>query len=173
MVTLQDIERARARIKDDIYMSPCAHSETFSKLTGNKVYFKLENLQMTGSFKERGALNKILTLTDRGEARAASSPRRPATTRRASPITPRARACSSTIVMPAATPLVKVTRTREYGAEVVLHGASYDEAFEEAWRRCARRRGSPSSTPSTTTRSWRGRARSGSSCSSRTRTSRR
>ena len=67
MVTLQDIERARARIKDDIYMSPCAHSETFSKLTGNKVYFKLENLQMTGSFKERGALNKILTLTARGE----------------------------------------------------------------------------------------------------------
>ncbi|MCU1281108.1 MAG: L-threonine ammonia-lyase, partial [bacterium] len=64
MVTLQDIERARARIKDDIYMSPCAHSETFSKLTGNKVYFKLENLQMTGSFKERGALNKILTLSD-------------------------------------------------------------------------------------------------------------
>ena len=69
MLTLQDIERARARIKDDIYMSPCAHSETFSKLTGNKVYFKLENLQMTGSFKERGALNKILTLTPEEKAR--------------------------------------------------------------------------------------------------------
>jgi threonine dehydratase len=69
VLTLADIERARARIKDDIYMSPCAHSETFSKLTGNKVYFKLENLQMTGSFKERGALNKILALTDEEKAR--------------------------------------------------------------------------------------------------------
>ena len=134
MVTLQDIERARARIKDDIYMSPCAHSETFSKLTGNKVYFKLENLQMTGSFKERGALNKILTLSDEEKARgviAASAGNH------AQGVAYHATRNSvrSTIVMPAAAPLVKVTRTREYGAEVVLHGASYDEAFEEAWRR--------------------------------------
>ena len=134
MVTLQDIERARARIKDDIYMSPCAHSVTFSKLTGNKVYFKLENLQMTGSFKERGALNKILTLTAEEKARgviAASAGNH------AQGVAYHATRNSvrSTIVMPAAAPLVKVTRTREYGAEVVLHGASYDEAFEEAWRR--------------------------------------
>src|SRR6476469_5047814 len=127
MVTLQDIERARARIKDDIYMSPCAHSETFSKLTGNKVYFKLENLQMTGSFKERGALNKILTLTDEEKARgviAASAGNH------AQGVAYHAtrKGVKSTIVMPAAAPLVKVTRTRE-------HGASYDEAFEEAWRR--------------------------------------
>jgi len=136
MVTLQDIERARARIKDDIYMSPCAHSETFSKLTGNKVYFKLENLQMTGSFKERGALNKILTLTPEEKARgviAASAGNH------AQGVAYHATRNSvrSTIVMPAAAPLVKVTRTREYGAEVVLHGASYDEAYEEARRQCA------------------------------------
>ena len=134
MVTLQDIERARARIKDDIYMSPCAHSETFSKLTGNKVYFKLENLQMTGSFKERGALNKILTLSDDEKARgviAASAGNH------AQGVAYHAtrKGVKSTIVMPAAAPLVKVTRTKEYGAHVVLHGASYDEAFEEAWRR--------------------------------------
>ncbi|HEY1587927.1 MAG TPA: threonine ammonia-lyase [Polyangia bacterium] len=134
MVTLQDIERARARIKDDIYMSPCAHSVTFSKLTGNKVYFKLENLQMTGSFKERGALNKILTLTAEEKARgviAASAGNH------AQGVAYHATRNSvrSTIVMPAAAPLVKVTRTREYGAEVILHGASYDEAFDEAWRR--------------------------------------
>ena len=67
--------------------------------------------------------------------RAASSRRRPAITRRASPTTPTRKGIAATIVMPAATPLIKVTRTREYGAEVVLHGASYDEAFEEAWRR--------------------------------------
>jgi threonine dehydratase len=134
VLTLQDIERARARIKDDIYMSPCAHSETFSKLTGNKVYFKLENLQMTGSFKERGALNKILTLTDeekRNGVIAASAGNH------AQGVAYHAtrKGVKSTIVMPAAAPLVKVTRTKEYGAEVVLHGASYDEAFEEAWRR--------------------------------------
>src|SRR5258706_14778862 len=63
MITVADIERARARVKDAIYQSPCAYSETFSTLTGNKVFFKLENLQMTGSFKERGALNKLLLLS--------------------------------------------------------------------------------------------------------------
>jgi len=134
VLTLQDIERARARIKDDIYTSPCAHSETFSKLTGNKVYFKLENLQMTGSFKERGALNRILTLTDEEKAHgviAASAGNH------AQGVAYHAtrKGVRSTIVMPAAAPLIKVTRTREYGAQVVLHGASYDEAFEEAWRR--------------------------------------
>lgn len=134
MLTLHDIERARARIKDSIYMSPCAHSETFSKLCHNKVHFKLENLQMTGSFKERGALNKILTLTDEEKARgviAASAGNH------AQGVAYHAtrNGIKSTIVMPAASPLVKVTRTREYGAEVVLHGSSYDEAFEEAWRR--------------------------------------
>src|SRR3954465_10282816 len=134
MVTLQDIERARARIKDDIYMSPCAHSETFSKLTGNKVYFKLENLQMTGSFKERGALNKILTLTDEerkhGVIAASAGNHAQGVAYHAT-----RNGLKATIVMPTATPLVKVVRTREYGGEGVLHGSSYDEAFDEAWRR--------------------------------------
>jgi threonine dehydratase len=134
MLTLADIERARARIKDSIYMSPCAHSETFSALTGNKVYFKLENLQMTGSFKERGALNKILTLSDeekrRGVIAASAGNHAQGVAYHAT-----RNGIRSTIVMPVATPLIKVTRTREYGAEVVLHGANYDEAFEEAWRR--------------------------------------
>ena len=71
MVTLSDVQAAEERIRDSIYLSPCAHSETFSQLTGNKVYFKLENLQMTGSFKERGALNKFLTLTPRRAGNAA------------------------------------------------------------------------------------------------------
>jgi threonine dehydratase len=134
VLTIHDIERARARIKDDIYMSPCAHSETFSQLTGNKVYFKLENLQMTGSFKERGALNKILTLTEdekrRGVIAASAGNHAQGVAYHAT-----RNGIRSIIVMPAASPLVKVTRTREYGAEVVLHGSSYDEAFEEAWRR--------------------------------------
>src|SRR5581483_11644797 len=134
MITIHDIERARARIKDSIYVSPCAHSETFTQLTGNKVYFKLDNLQMTGSFKERGALNKILTLTDeekrRGVIAASAGNHAQGVSYHATRNQLRA-----TIVMPQAAPLFKVTRTREYGAEVVLHGASYDEAYEEAWRR--------------------------------------
>ncbi len=134
MITITDIERARARIKDSIYVSPCAHSETFSQLTGNKVFFKLDNLQMTGSFKERGALNKILTLSDEEKRRgviAASAGNH------AQGVAYHARRnhLKATIVMPQAAPLFKVTRTREYGAEVILHGSSYDEAYEEAWRR--------------------------------------
>jgi threonine dehydratase len=134
VITIADVERARARIRDSIYVSPCAHSETFSRLTGNKVFFKLENLQMTGSFKERGALNKILTLTDeerrRGVIAASAGNHAQGVAYHAG-----RQGIRATICMPTATPLVKVTRTREFGAEIVLHGASYDEAFEEAWRR--------------------------------------
>ena len=63
MITFKDIEAARERIRNTIYLSPCAYSETFSRMTGNTVFFKLENLQMTGSFKERGALNRLLALS--------------------------------------------------------------------------------------------------------------
>ena len=63
MITLADIQAARKTIGDAVFLSPCAYSETFSRLTGNKIFFKLENLQMTGSFKERGAVNKLLSLT--------------------------------------------------------------------------------------------------------------
>ena len=62
MITFVDVEEARERIKEQIYLSPLPYSETISRMTGNRVFFKLENLQMTGSFKERGALNRLLTL---------------------------------------------------------------------------------------------------------------
>src|SRR5271167_1056858 len=62
-ITLADIEQARGRIAGSIYLSPCAHSQTLSRLTGQQIYLKLENLQMTGAFKERGALNKLATLS--------------------------------------------------------------------------------------------------------------
>src|SRR5258706_9973669 len=134
MITVADIERARARVKDAIYQTPCAHSETFSRLTGNKVFFKLENLQMTGSFKERGALNKILTLTPEERSRGVIAE---SAGNHAQGVAYHAsrQGLRCTIVMPTATPLVKITRTREYGAEIVLHGSSYDDAFEEAFRR--------------------------------------
>lgn len=135
MITIADIEAARTRIRDAIYMSPCAYSETFSRLCGNKVFFKLENLQMTGSFKERGALHKLLLLSPeerkRGVIAASAGNHAQGVAYHASRQGIRAIIC-----MPVTTPLIKVSSTRGYGAEVVLVGDNYDEAYEEAQRRC-------------------------------------
>ncbi|MDR3389679.1 MAG: threonine ammonia-lyase [Rudaea sp.] len=135
-VALADIVAARERLRDAIYYSPCPHSVMLSELTGQQVYLKLENLQMTGSFKERGALNRIAMLTPEQAARgviAASAGNH------AQGVAYHAtkRGIRAVIVMPLTTPLVKVTATRGFGAEVVLHGANYDEAFTEAMRLCA------------------------------------
>jgi threonine dehydratase len=134
-IRLNDVVAARERLRGSIYYSPCPHSQMLSALTGQQVYLKLENLQMTGSFKERGALNRIATLTPEQEARgvvAASAGNH------AQGVAYHAtkRGIRALIVMPLATPLVKVTATRGFGAEVVLHGANYDEACEEATRLC-------------------------------------
>src|ERR1043166_1532831 len=69
VLTLASIHAALERIRDTIYLSPCARSENFSQLTGNSVYLKLDNLQRTGAFKERGALNKLLTLSPEERSR--------------------------------------------------------------------------------------------------------
>ena len=134
MVTLQTIREANNRIRESIFISPCAYSETFSQLTGNKVLLKLENLQMTGSFKERGALNKILTLTPEecacGLIAASAGNHAQAVSYHATK-----RGIPSFICMPLPTPLNKVMATRRYGAEVILYGANYDEACDEARRR--------------------------------------
>ena len=134
-ITLQDILDARERLRGSIYYSPCPHSQMLSDITGQHIYLKLDNLQMTGAFKERGALNKILTLTPdqaaRGVIAASAGNHAQAVAYHAT-----ARGIRSLIVMPLPTPLVKVTATRNFGAEVVLHGANYDEASEEAVRRC-------------------------------------
>src|SRR5580704_11716378 len=133
MVTLQTIQAAAGRIRDSIFRSPFVRSETFSKLTGNSIFFKLENLQMTGSFKERGALNKILLLTEeerrRGVIAASAGNHAQAVAYHATK-----RGIAATICMPLTTPLVKVSATREYGAEVILVGANYDETCVEAIR---------------------------------------
>jgi threonine dehydratase len=99
------------------------------------VYLKLENLQMTGSFKERGALNRIAMLTPeqaaRGVIAASAGNHAQGVAYHAT-----ARGIRALIVMPLTTPLVKVTATRNFGAEVLLHGANYDEACSEAMRLC-------------------------------------
>src|SRR5205807_6321004 len=133
-VTLAEIQTAMGRVRDSIYLSPCARSEDFSQLTGNSVYLKLDNLQRTGAFKERGALNKLLTLTpeerDRGVIAASAGNHAQGVAYHAGRHGIRAQIC-----MPLTTPLIKVSATKSYGAEIVLHGANYDEACEEAVRR--------------------------------------
>jgi len=134
-ISLADVVAARERLRGSIYYSPCPHSQMLSALTGQQIYLKLENLQMTGSFKERGALNRIATLTPeqaaRGVVAASAGNHAQGVAYHATK-----RGIRALIVMPLATPLVKVTATRGFGAEVVLHGANYDEACVEGTRLC-------------------------------------
>lgn len=132
MIQLSDIQAALARIRNSIRLSPCTPSESFTGLTGNSIFLKLDNQQRTGAFKERGALNKLLTLTLEQKSRgviAASAGNHAQGLAYHSGL----HGIRTRIVMPLPTPLTKVSATRTYGAEVVLHGANYDEAFECAW----------------------------------------
>jgi threonine dehydratase len=133
VIALADIEKARERIRGDIVLTPCRYSGALSKLTGCEVHLKLENLQLTGSFKERGALNRLLLLTPAERARGVISA---SAGNHAQGVAYHAGRLGipATICMPEGTPLIKVTSTRNFGAQVVLHGANYDEAYEEALR---------------------------------------
>src|SRR5512134_1491092 len=133
MVTVQEVQAALGRIRDRIYLSPCARSETLSRLTGTVAHLKLENLQMTGAYKERGALNKLLQLPaaerERGLIAASAGNHAQAVAYHAGRL-----GVKATIVMPEATPIMKVANTRAHGAGVVLYGTNYDEAYAEARR---------------------------------------
>ena len=131
MIGIQDIQTAMRRIRESIRISPCTRSEAFSLLTKNEIFLKLDNQQRTGAFKERGALNKLLTLTSEERAKgviAASAGNH------AQGVAYHAvrHGIRALIYMPLPTPLTKVSATRAYGAEVILHGANYDEAYEQA-----------------------------------------
>ncbi len=134
-VTLNSIRAARERILSAIYLSPCQLSSDLSELTGLPLHLKLENLQRTGSFKERGALNKLLTL---GPAERAGGVVTASAGNHAQGVAFHASALGirAQIVMPLATPQIKVAATRGFGAEVILHGANYDESCAEALRLC-------------------------------------
>ncbi|HET8732660.1 MAG TPA: threonine ammonia-lyase [Anaeromyxobacteraceae bacterium] len=133
MVTLKDVQAARERVREAIYLSPCARTETLSRVSGVQAFLKLDNLQMTGAYKERGALNKLLTLgaaeRARGLIAASAGNHAQAVAYHAGRL-----GVSATIVMPETTPIMKVARTRRHGARVVLAGTSYDEAYLEARR---------------------------------------
>jgi threonine dehydratase len=126
-VTLDDIQKAAARIQSDIENTPLVHSRILSKLSGADVYLKLENLQFTSSFKERGALNKLLSLSeqerDKGIIAMSAGNHAQAVAFHAQRL-----GIPAVIVMPKFTPNVKVRHTRSFAAEVILHGNSFDEA---------------------------------------------
>jgi threonine dehydratase len=134
-VSLVEIKQAEQRIRDFIYFSPCQLSAALSEVTGQQVFLKLDNLQRTGAFKERGALNRILLLSEdekrRGVIAASAGNHAQAVAYHATQ-----RGVLARIVMPLMTPLVKISATRGFGADVILHGANYDEACDEALRIC-------------------------------------
>ena len=131
MLEPADLERARKRLEGAIYESPCPYSQTLSELSGARCFVKLENLQMTGSFKERGAANLLLQLDaderSRGVIAASGGNHGLAVAFHAARL-----GIPAVIVMPEWAPLIKVTSSRRYGAEVILHGANYDEAYGRA-----------------------------------------
>lgn len=128
LLKYEDITEARQKIYKAVRRTPIDFSTTFSAILGEEVYFKYENLQKTGSFKIRGAFNKILGLTDsdrqRGVIAASAGNHAQGVAYAAS----RA-GCRATIVMPEGVTIAKLMATKSYGAEVVLSGQSYDEAF--------------------------------------------
>jgi threonine dehydratase len=131
MITLADIEAARDRIAGGVYLSPCVESIPLSQLTGAHVFCKLEYLQRTGSFKERGARNALLRLTPeqrrRGVIAASAGNHAQGIAYHGSLL-----GIPTTVVMPKFAALIKVTNCRHFGANVVLHGADLTEARAHA-----------------------------------------
>jgi threonine dehydratase len=130
---LRQIEGARRRIGEHVVLTPCTPSEQFGEMFGGRAWFKFENLQRTGSFKDRGALNRILAIPEAertlGVVAASAGNHAQGVAHHAGRLGIR-----STIVMPERTPLVKVSSTERLGARVLLHGATYDDAMVEAER---------------------------------------
>src|SRR5262249_7582391 len=133
MVTLEDILAAPERIRSDVDTTPCPRSWTFSDLCCASVYFKLESLQRTGSFKERGAANKLALLGPeerrRGVIAASAGNHAQGVAFNAQRL-----GVKSVIVMPETTPLIKVAATKGYGAEGILCGMVFEDAYQEARR---------------------------------------
>ncbi len=131
LLTKSDIETAYNLIRDHVVRTPTVYSHTLSKLCGCETLFKLENFQMTGAFKERGALNKLLHLSSAewatGVITASAGNHAQGVAYHAQRLGIKAK-----VVMPIGTPLIKVVSTQEYGAEVVLHGETFDDAYEHA-----------------------------------------
>ena len=131
MLTLKEFKEARGVLSGVIRNTSLVYSPAFSKATGNQIYIKPENMQVTGAYKIRGAYYKISTLSDEEKARGLVTA---SAGNHAQGVAYAAQAAgvSATIVMPTTTPLVKVNNTKAYGAKVVLHGETFDDAAELA-----------------------------------------
>lgn len=127
MISVHDIEAARNVILPYIHETPLVHSATFSRMTGANVYIKAENLQKTGAFKVRGAFNKIIRLGREKVVTASMGNHAQAVAFAASTL-----GIESKVVMPQSVSIVKEEATRGYGAEVVLHGETLQEALDYA-----------------------------------------
>jgi len=131
VITFQDIEAARERIEGAVYLSPCSHSIPLSDLTGMEIFCKLENLQRTGSFKERGARNALVQLPPdqqkRGVIAASAGNHAQALAYQGKLL-----GIPATVVMPKFAPLIKVNNCQKLGANVVLHGNDFGEAKTRA-----------------------------------------
>ena len=133
MLTLEKFEEASEVVKQVVQETKLIYSDYFSHMTGNRVYFKPENMQRTGAYKLRGAYYKISTLSPEERAKGLITA---SAGNHAQGVAYAAKAfgAKAVIVMPTTTPLIKVERTRSYGAEVVLYGDVYDEACAYAYK---------------------------------------
>ena len=133
MMALEDFKAARSVLAGVLADTHLVHSTALSKATGNQVYIKPENMQVTGAYKIRGAYYKISTLSqeekERGLITASAGNHAQGVAYAA-----QAAGVKATVVMPTTTPLVKVNNTKDYGAQVILHGAVFDDAAELAGR---------------------------------------
>jgi threonine dehydratase len=130
-VALDDIKAARNAIRNYIYESPCPLSHRLSRRTGCNLHLKMENLQRTGAYKDRGAMNMVLHLND-SQKRAGVICASAGNHAQGLAFAAQRNKIHATIVMPETAPLAKVRGTEEYGAEVVFHGSSYDDAYQLA-----------------------------------------
>jgi threonine dehydratase len=133
MLTYADIQAAATRLRDQVLQTPCVESETLSQIVGAQVFLKFENLQFTASFKERGASNRLQLLSAEEKARGVIAM---SAGNHAQGVAYHAQRMGlrAVIVMPRFTPGVKVERTRGFGAEVVLHGDTLEEARQHAFQ---------------------------------------
>ena len=132
MLTLDKFEEASEKVKEVTKETQLIYSKFFSDATGNKVYLKPENMQLTGAYKLRGAYYKMSTLSDEERSKGIITA---SAGNHAQGVAYAAQqyGCKAVIVMPTTTPLIKVNRTKSYGAEVVLYGDVYDEACAKAY----------------------------------------
>ena len=130
-ITLNDVKRAHSAIREHINLSPCSVSACLSARSNCQLHLKMENLQRTGAYKDRGAMNAVLGLDDahkKAGVLAASAGNHA----QGLAFAAQCNGIHATIVMPETAPLSKQRGTEQYGAEIVLHGNSYDDAFQRA-----------------------------------------